>query len=237
MHLLNKINPLPENMEESVNPACRIRKTERYILLTFAEQMHALSSCVLNGGLQQIRHVLNLKVTDDDTIVEDPAHTLSAVCSELGLKEKCLGMMTAASMNTLSHHTCWFGDIYFSAIVTTGLDNARRAGDPADVMGSNDTLPAGTINLVLSTNAKLEPAALAEALMIATEAKVAALGALNVRSTKTGKIATGTGTDAIAIVSAPNGMPLRYVGKHVPAGEMLAQAVIVALTKSLEREK
>ncbi len=225
------------NIEESVNPACRLRQTEKYILLTFNASMHAISSCVLNGGQQNIRHVLNLKVVDDDTIVEDPAVTLSTICAGLGLTEKCLGMMTAASMTTLRYQTCWFGELYFSAIVTAGLENARRAGDPADMIVSDGVLPAGTINLVVSTNASLAPAAMMEALMIATEAKVAALEALNVRSTKTAAIATGTGTDAIAIVSDPNGAPLRYVGKHVVAGEMLAQAVIGALTASLENKR
>ncbi len=221
------------NNDESVNPACRIHQTEKYIVLTFNEPMHAISSCVLNGGLQNIRHVLNFKVVNDESIVEDPEITLSSICSELGLTEKCLGMMTAAAMTTLRHQTCWFGELYFSAIVTAGLENSRRAGDPADVTDSDGELPAGTINLVVSTNASLAPAAMVEALMIATEAKVAALEALNVRSAKTGALATGTGTDAIAIVSDPNGVPLRYVGKHVVAGEMLAQAVIGALTASL----
>lgn len=224
-----------QETENIVNPGCRIRITQKYILLTFNEQMQVLSSCVLNGGLQNIRHVLNLKVLDDDTIVEDPVLTLSNRCKELDLTEKCIGMMTAAPMHTLRHNTCWCGDVYFSAIVTVGLGNARRAGDPADVISSNEALPAGTINLVVSTNAQLKPAALVEALMIATEAKVAALEALNIKSAKSGKMATGTGTDAIAIVSDPHGVPLRYVGKHVLAGEMLAQAVIGALTASLDR--
>ena len=233
----NSINKnMFKNTEESVNPTCSIRQTEKYILLTFNEQMHAISSCVLNGGLQNIRHVLNLKVVDDDTITEDPAVTLSTMCVELGLVEKCLGMMTAASMTTLRHQTCWFGELYFSAIVTAGLENSRRAGDAADVICSDGALPAGTINLVVSTNANLAPAAMVEALMIATEAKAAALEALNIRSAKSGAIATGTGTDAIAIVSDPNGVPLRYVGKHVVAGEMLAQAVIGALSASLENK-
>lgn len=225
-----------ENADIAVNPTCRLRTTAGYSLLTFARPMTALSCCVLNGGLQSVRHVLNLKVSEDETIITEPADTLSAVCAELGLQQTCLGMMTAASMNSLRQHTCWFGDLYFSAIVTVGLGNARRAGDPADVE-EDAVLPAGTINLVLCTNACLPPTALAEALMIATEAKVAALSALNIRSAKTGEIATGTGTDAIAILSDPVGIPLRYVGKHVPAGEILAQAVIVALTESLQRAK
>lgn len=217
-------------------PACEIRQTEKYMLLTFHQTMQALSSCVLNGGLQQVRHVLNLRVIDDDTVVEDPAVTLLNQCAELGLTEKCLGMMTAAPMDTFRHHTCWFGELYFSAFVTTGLANARRAGDLADVnvVDSGCALPAGTINLVVSTNASLAQSAMVEALMVATEAKAAVLQALHVKSAKSGAIATGTGTDAMAVVSDPQGVPLRYVGKHVVAGEMLARAVIGALTKSLE---
>ncbi|QJQ04565.1 hypothetical protein EJG51_000430 [Undibacterium piscinae] len=130
-----------ENTDIAVNPICRLRTTAGYSLLTFVRPMTALSCCVLNGGLQSVRHVLNLKVTEDDTILTEPADTLSAACAEMGLQEPALGMMTAASMNSLRQHTCRFGDLYFSAIVTAGMANARRAGDPADVIENDAVLP------------------------------------------------------------------------------------------------
>jgi adenosylcobinamide amidohydrolase len=51
----------------------------------------------------------------------------------------------------------------------------------------------------------------------------------------TGAPASGTGTDAIAVVNGRGPVKIRYCGKHALFGEMLAKAVIEALTASLDQ--
>jgi len=114
-------------------------------------------------------------------------------------------------------------------MLTSGLTNARRAGDPADYR----RIPAGTINIIFLTNARLTPAAMVETIMTITEAKCAVLSELKIKSTLTGKIATGTGTDAIAVVSGYGSTEISYAGKHVLFGEITAKAVMQALKESL----
>jgi adenosylcobinamide amidohydrolase len=76
-------------------------------------------------------------------------------------------------------------------------------------------------------------AAMVESVMLAAEAKTVAMRKLGVRSPVSKTIATGTGTDAIAVVNGAGPESVRYCGKHVIFGEILASAVIEATTESL----
>ena len=79
----------------------------------------------------------------------------------------------------------------------------------------------------------MSPAAMVESVMLATEAKTVAMRKLGVRSPVSRTIATGTGTDAIAVAGGSGSGTIRYCGKHVLFGEMLASVVIEAITESL----
>jgi adenosylcobinamide amidohydrolase len=79
----------------------------------------------------------------------------------------------------------------------------------------------------------MSPAALVESVMLAAEAKTVAMRELDVKSPVSRAIATGTGTDAIAVANGTGPETIRYCGKHVLFGEMLASAVIEAITTSL----
>lgn len=68
--------------------------------------------------------------------------------------------------------------------------------------------------------------------MTITEAKAAVLRDRGVLSQVSDCVATGTGTDAVAVFCA-GGFEARFCGKHVLAGELVARAVMEALTASL----
>jgi adenosylcobinamide amidohydrolase len=122
-----------------------------------------------------------------------------------------------------------------SVLVTAGLSNARRAGDRAehrDIMAAVSDF--GTINIICLTCAGMTPAAMIEAVMTVTEAKAAALQNLGIKSKVSDGSATGTGTDAIAIAADPQADKIRYCGKHVLCGELLANLVIEAVTSSIK---
>ncbi|MCP4694821.1 MAG: adenosylcobinamide amidohydrolase, partial [Desulfobacterales bacterium] len=125
-----------------------------------------------------------------------------------------------------------------TALVTAGVSNARRAGDPAECREMVEADPApGTINIIMLTNARLTRAAMVEAVITVTEAKTAALQDLGVQSTSTGVPATGTGTDAIAIAPGLAPPVIPYCGKHVLFGQMLASTVMQAIKESLKPDK
>jgi adenosylcobinamide amidohydrolase len=91
------------------------------------------------------------------------------------------------------------------------------------------TLKPGTINLIVAINQPFTRSAMAEALQIAVEARVAAIHDAGVVSVRSGAIATGTGTDCIAVaapISASRATSVAYCGKHTLAGELIGRAVM-----------
>jgi adenosylcobinamide amidohydrolase len=143
-------------------------------------------------------------------------------------------MMTAATMDSFEQVRRAEQNVQVTALVTAGLSNAKRAGEPAEwrQMGNSAGTP-GTINIIILTNARLTDAAMVEAVVTVTEAKSAALQDLNVRSRTTGSQSTGTGTDSVAIVSGFGPIRIHHCGKHVLFGEMVATVVMQAITNAV----
>ena len=96
---------------------------------------------------------------------------------------------------------------------------------------------AGTINVILLTNAILSDGAMARAIITVTEAKTAALQDLNVRSTYTPQNqATGTGTDNVIIVSGKGlGKALRLTSGHTKIGELIGFSTKTAVAEALKK--
>ena len=218
-----------------LTPQLTLEKKPEHIHLAFASTHRVISSAVLNGGLLEARHILNCRVPKVAEFDEDPAHSLQKYCSQQHWSGICVGLMTAASMNSLRlrHETIQGVDII--VMVTSGLSNARRIGDRAEY---RDILSAateiGTINIIVVCSASLTDAALVEALQMVTEAKTAALLALDIPSPISGNPVTGTGTDAVAIASGTGSGTIRYCGKHVRFGEELGKMVMAAVTDSVQ---
>ena len=82
-----------------------LSKTAEYVHLEFAQPRRALSSAVFNGGLCWASHWLNYKVPLNCPLdVEEPRVTLENYARNKGWQGDTVGMMTAASMNSLRVH-------------------------------------------------------------------------------------------------------------------------------------
>jgi adenosylcobinamide amidohydrolase len=209
-----------------------------HVHVAFPQPHPVLSCAVFNGGFVEAEHLLNLKVSDADPSPENPESTLARYCEAEGWKGTTVGMMTAASMNSLRWVEEHFQDLDLAVLATAGLSHPRCAGDPADYRepGSSGSSP-GTINVMVVTTGCLTPAAMVEAVMIVSEAKASAMLRLGIQSGVSSHIATGTGTDAIAMAGGRAGPEIRYCGKHVRFGERLGRAVIRAVTDSITRDR
>lgn len=217
-----------------------VHHSDEAVHVQLKEPCWILSSAVLNGGLVQANHILNLRVAknrDGDKGPFDPSEvTLQNYGIERGWEGLTVGMMTAADADSFRRASRVEQGVEVTALVTVGISNARRAGDRAECRDHfNPEAETGTINMILLTNAVLKRPALVEAIITVTEAKAAALQDLGVRNPETGGIATGTGTDAVAVVSGPGPARIRYCGKHMLFGEMLASTVMGAIAASLKR--
>lgn len=223
-----------ETLMAGVNLSC----TGDLMHVRFSRPHRVLSCAVLNGGLRQADDFLNVRVAKQGAEpLEDPALSLQRLAEQLQCGGVTVGMMTAASMKSLRVACETTDGEALAVLVTSGLENARRAGDPAEYR-SLDSLPAerGTINLCIVTSAQVADEALVEMIAVATEAKVAAMQELGVLSPVSGQLATGTGTDAIAVFSGHGHHRVRFAGKHTLLGERLAVLVMQVIRESVRAQ-
>ena len=208
------------------------QKTAGHFALQWPQPRPCLSSAVFNGGLVEARSLLNLRVDRDAPTPQlTPEQSLQQTQQGLGLPDTCVGLMTAASMESLRHEHI---EIYGNALavyVSCGLSNARRAGDPYD-WKPTQPLPAGTINSVIISDLAFSTAGMAELHGLISEAKAAVLQELKILSPVSGNVATGTGTDACAIIGGKGGI-IRWLGKHTEVGEVIAKQYMTALRSSI----
>ncbi|OPY53676.1 MAG: Adenosylcobinamide amidohydrolase [Methanosaeta sp. PtaU1.Bin060] len=161
---------------------------------------------------------------------------------------KCATLATAVNMNntTICHER--FCGLEVVTICTGGVEkNAIRSGDPAqynEPQNGNVCLPkcqecaplSGTINAMIFINQELTPGAMVTAIITATEAKTAALQELEVHSRYSEGLATGTGTDQIAVASKLGGKAIANAGKHSKLGELIGHTMHDAVKRALALE-
>ena len=189
-----------------------VEHTEAHVHIDLGVSSPVLSSAVLRGGYVHAQSLVNLRVHGSCCRPEEGLHTPEAVISEhcrrMEWQGKSVGMMTAASMKSLRINVQEDGEVAVAAVITSGLSNARCAGDVADCRAITvEPEQVGTINIVLLASLNLTQAAMVEAIAVATEAKASVLQSAGVKSGVSDSLATGTGTDSVAVVCKGSGDP------------------------------
>ncbi len=238
--------PLPEGGRAHLPSGETVRRADNSLTVQFSGPRDVISTSWLNGGYRRdlsavFNHQIPLDACDDchenggvETYLETVAASL-----ELDPRAAC-GLVTRAEMKNAVAVTARHRDLSVTAIVTAGVDkNGGRAGDPASYYEENGSFEpvGGTVNTVLVIGADLPEYALCRAVMTASEAKAVALQQLIARSLYSSGIATGSGTDMIAVVADPgSSLFLSDTGKHSKLGELIGRTVISATTAALENE-
>ncbi len=235
-----------------------IHREEKIIYAHFLKPHAVLSTCRLAGGLRtDLRYLYNHQSCEPaghhhgptSMAIRDPLGYRASICDKHSLPaEFCATLGTAANMNNACIAVQSFRDLTVAAVCTGGVEgNAGRVGDPASVvetatgfekLPAADSIPGpGTINTLLFIGKPLIPGALTRCIMTATEAKTAVLQELAVNSRYSGGLATGTGTDQIAVAAMEDdGPPLTSAGKHSKLGELIGHAVYKAIKGTLARQ-
>lgn len=239
-----------------------ILKNSDTILVKFGPKRNGIVSSWLNGGYSEdlsavFNHQLSQENIDKygDGGILDFLNDLSSNfydCLDLRTK-KLSGLITSADMDHYSIACEKYRDIEVIAISTAGVRvNAVSAGDIAsyyeingeydfDMDNNNKDIyqnpnKPGTINTILLINSKLDESSLLLAEMIAVEAKAVALRELMTSSNYSNEIATGTGTDGIAIFSNMDSKnTIENVSKHAKIGEIIGKVVIASIKESLAK--
>lgn len=235
-----------------------IHREEKIIYARFLRPHSVLSTCRAAGGLRtDLAYLYNHQSCEPaghshrlpPQAYRDPLGYRQTICGQYGLPaDQCATLGTAANMHNACIAVHSFRDLTVAAVCTGGVEgNAGRVGDPAtvaEIEGGFERLPPadeipgpGTINTLLFIGKPLIPGALTRCIMTATEAKTAALQELAVNSRYSDGLATGTGTDQIAVAAMENGeTPLTSAGKHAKLGELIGRAVYEAIRGTLARQ-
>ena len=229
-----------------------LERNGRFVIVTFKKPHRVISSeGVISGGVSDsYTHIVNHQSCEpkgchkfeSEYARMGPEARHRKMCELVSLSpDSTVVLGTAANMNYVAIEEEGFRDLSVVAVVTGGVEvNAGRAGDTASYyQGENDweninTEKPGTINTILLINRELSPGAIVRAVMMAAEAKSAALQDLYIYSRYSDGMATGTGTDQIAIASVIGGKSLTNAGKHVKLGELIGRAVIRATKTTLK---
>lgn len=231
-----------------------VHREEKMIYARFLAPHRVISTCRAAGGIgDDLQYVFNHQSCEPSGhqaalppgLWRDPLHYREMVAERHGLPaDQCATLGTAANMHNAVIVQEAFRKHVVVAVATGGVEcNAGRVGDPASSYEEEgEFLPlegpqppaAGTINTMLFIGQELTPGALVRSVVTATEAKTAALQELNVNSRYSSGLATGTGTDQIAVACRLGaGAPLTGAGKHSKLGELIGRTVKEAVTRTL----
>lgn len=189
------------------------------------EDCRAVSSAMLGGGIGPVGWVLNAQVPGDYSR-RDPVTHLQEMADGFGLVGRGVGMLTAASVA----RTVIRADGGVTASATVGLRVPTWAAAPsahvdpelAPVMP--DAPAPGTINITVDLPVALTDAALVNAVMTVTEAKTQAL-------IEAGYAATGTASDAVAVIARIDRPQEIFAGPRSMWGGAAARAVYAAVLR------
>lgn len=180
------------------------------LLWRFPEPLLAASSAVLGGGVGPREWLINASVAMSYARPDPDAH-LAGLAADLGLTGPGIGLLTGVDVADVVSTT----DDGVRVYATVGLGAPILAADP-DATGFEHQ--PGTVNIVVGVPQRLGDGALINAVATATEAKTQALAEL-------GLTATGTATDAVAVLCPLNGPVAAYGGPRSRWGTPLARAV------------
>lgn len=228
------------------NDDITIIRKPHIITVTLNRSHRVVSTSRIHGGLREdIKTLGNFQICEprdhmlpvNDLAMTDADSYHSVLCGESGIDpETSLLLLTAADMHNAAISEEKVGGLTLRLVCTAGVEsNAVRAGDSAPLTErENGFHSLGTINLIVCLDSPLSAGAHIQALITATEAKTAALQELLVPSRYSRNLATGTGTDGIALACVLDaGKPLTDAGTHTGLGELIGTAVKKGIKQAL----
>ncbi len=200
--------------------------------------LNTVSSAFHNGGgLKKTKVILNVEVPKsygDRNLHDDPDAFIVNAARTFGVSGSFIGVVTAAAVENFSLVSKRDGEFAVS-VVATAADNegntcnfAESAGEPIEVKHIE-----GTINIIVVVDGKPSESCLVSLLITATEAKMAALKELDIRSRFSGDEATGTVTDAIVVAETNRGAPIVYGGPASPLGQLVGYCTRKAVKEAV----
>jgi adenosylcobinamide amidohydrolase len=216
-----------------------LSRCERWLWVNFDSSHSVRSWAVIGGGTREARSIVWHRVSDHALNRDvDPSeflkHQIETCYGAEALSREPVGFLTGALLRGYTESLLETSGLWARCIATVGLNNALRVGDPP----SSSAVRAGTINILLQTSIPVSNECALEAFSLVAEARTIAVLEGGVRSTVGSGVASGTGTDCIAIASPirPNITPVLYAGKHTTLGHLIGATTYDAVTQGVQNE-
>jgi adenosylcobinamide amidohydrolase len=214
----------------------QITHSTKSVVIDLGSTKRVLSSAPFSGGFRVSDTIVNIRTNAEQMRNNSPEMLITEFLTSEGLNLSSVGLLTAAKLEYCQFVFRKENGIKILAVVSAGTSNALNASEKSPTEYTGEVrVPPGTINTILITDALLLDECMVASVIMATEAKSAALFDLGVKSIATGNQATGTGTDAIVIVSG-DGRKMKYAGGHTKYGQLLGESVYTGVQKALKRE-
>jgi len=166
----------------------------------------------------------------------DPAAWVAGEMADAG-HGGAVGLITSRDVAHYHRASAMVEDVRVDCLATVGLSNTERVGarrtaaavsrhDPVKTLCHRPRYKVGTVNIAVRCNCALTEAAMLEAVTVAVEARTLAI--LDAGRPAPGGVATGTGTDCVALAAPTSGPVLGYAGLHTAMGEAVGKAVLAA---------
>jgi len=202
-----------------------VRLEKGDVVIELREEYTALSSTVDGGYRRGISRIVFHHVSSCP-VECDPRSYAERVAMIHGLDpEESIVFMTGASLPDRVYAAEW-GDPQQALIASVGLTPIACAHR---VEGSGQ----GTINIAYITEARLTPHAMVEAVSMISSAKTIAVTHQHLGCGPGAGPSYATATDAIAVLSNPEGAPQEYIGPLTSQGFSLFERVQSLLSKAI----
>ncbi|MBS7650672.1 MAG: phosphatidylglycerophosphatase A [Candidatus Bathyarchaeia archaeon] len=207
-------------------------KCSRESLIIKSERpVRALSSAVLNGGFRRVNSII-VRHVPKNFRCRDPQTYLATYAYRLGLTpDSTAGFMTAAYLDCFGLSSLSLGKVKVSTVATAGTSNSMRAGEKPALANN-----AGTVNIIVLMNVRATDSCLVNAVQTVTEAKSLVFKELDIRSSISHRLATGTSTDAVMVGSVEEGPKHHYAGPGTALGMAIANTVHRAVKEAIEKQ-
>jgi len=194
-----------------------------WLSFDLGQRMQVLSWAINRPGFVRAERIVWREVRNADLPEDLDVHKWFAGELRSRAETESVAFLTSRDVSRFTQAQAQVGQVTAHCVATVGLSNAERVGQRIDRRGHD----WGTINIAVKLNHGLSQTGLIEALSIATQARTAAVMECGWRLPS--GIATGTGTDCIAI-AAPGGAE-DYAGLHTEIGEAVGAAVHTATSE------